>query len=129
MAANRYTRIADLSGAAHDEAAELLDALHTAAIERAKSAPANARKIAARAADETCVGLTNHVIAAYRALLEAIGALVAAEGNALYADTERAFRGRVVFHAAAEDASIDWATQRKRQRLSPQPDPTVPPPR
>lgn len=109
MAANRFTRIANVSGAAHDEAAELLDALHAGAIDRAKSAPANARNVAARAADEASDGLINHDIAAYRLLLDAIGALVAANGNVLYADTERAVRGRVVFHAAADDAHIDWA--------------------
>lgn len=47
-------------------------------------------------------------MAAYRALLDATGMLVAAAGNALYAATERAVRGRVVFHAAADDAVIDW---------------------
>lgn len=109
MAANRYTRIANLSGAAHDEAAELLDALHHGALQRAEAAPASARKAAAQAAREAERGITSHDIAAYRALLDAIGAPVTAEGNALYANTERAVRGRVVFHAAAEDAYVDWA--------------------
>lgn len=113
LAANRYTRIANLSGAAHDEAAELLDALHGGALQRAEAAPASARKTAAQAAREAERGITSHDVAAYRALLDAIGALVTAEGNALYADTERAVRGRVVFHAAAEDAHIGWARAAK----------------
>lgn len=46
-------------------------------------------------------------------LLDAVGSLVAAEGNALYAATERAVRGRVIFHAAAEDAYIAWDAARK----------------
>jgi len=92
-----------------DEAAELLDALHDGALQRAEAAPASARKVAAQAAGKAGDGLANHDVAAYRALLDAIGALVAAEGNALYADTERAVRGRVVFHAAADDARTDWA--------------------
>jgi DNA-binding GntR family transcriptional regulator len=108
MAANRYTRVAGLSGAAHDEAAVLLDALHAGAIHRMDTVPASTRDDAARAAREAAHGIAEHSVAAYRALLDAVGGLVAAQGNTLYADTERAVRGRVIFHAAAEDAHIDW---------------------
>ncbi|WP_083393095.1 GntR family transcriptional regulator [Curtobacterium sp. MMLR14_010] len=108
MAANRYTRIASLSGPAHDEAAALLDALHARAIQSAGAVPASARLAAATTARELQGGLAAHDVAAYRALLEATGTLVATIGNALYAATERAVRGRVIFHAAADDAVIDW---------------------
>lgn len=108
MAANRYTRVAGLSGAAHDEAAVLLAALHAGAIQRVDAASASASEDAARAAREAQRGIAEHDVTAYRALLDAVGALVAAQSNALYADTERAARGRVIFHAAAEDAHIDW---------------------
>lgn len=113
MAANRYTRIAGLSGAAHDEAAMLLEALHSAAIARADMAPAAARKAAAEAGRDLADALATHDLAAYRAVLDAVGALVAADGNELYAATERAVRGRVTFHAAAEDARIDWEAARE----------------
>lgn len=69
------------------------------------------RQAAAQAAREAERSITYHDIAAYRALLDAIGTLVAAQGNALSADTERAVRERVVFHAAAEDAHIDCARE------------------
>ncbi|RUQ09441.1 GntR family transcriptional regulator [Curtobacterium sp. HSID17257] len=108
MAANRYTRVAGLSGAAHDEAADLLDALHSSAIARADTASAHTRKVAATAGGEVADSLAAHDLAAYRTLLDTVGALIAAQGNALYAATERAVRGRVIFHAAAADAHIDW---------------------
>jgi len=108
MAANRYTRVASLSGSAHDEAAELLGALHARAIESVDVVPANARSSAATAASALQDDLAAHDVAAYRALLDAAGTLVASGGNALYAATERAVRGRVIFHAAAEDVVIDW---------------------
>ncbi|MDM7886577.1 hypothetical protein QUG92_15810 [Curtobacterium sp. RHCKG23] len=113
MAANRYTRVAGLSGAAHDEAAALLDALHSAAIANADAAPATARKAAAKLGRDAADALAAHDLAAYRALLDAVGALVVAQGNALYAATERAVRGRVAFHAAAEDAHVDWDAARR----------------
>jgi DNA-binding GntR family transcriptional regulator len=113
MAANRYTRVAGLSGAAHDEAAALLNALHSAAIANADAAPATARRAAAKAGRNAADALAAHDLAAYRTVLDAVGAIVAAEGNALYAATERAVRGRVIFHAAAEDAHIAWDTARK----------------
>lgn len=113
MAANRYTRVAGLSGAAHDEAAALLDALHSAAIANADTAPATARKAAAKAGRNAADALAAHDLAAYRAVLDAVGELVATEGNALYAATERAVRGRVIFHAAAEDAHIAWGAAQK----------------
>lgn len=126
MAANRYTRIANLSGVAHDEAAELLDTLHDGALQRVEAAPASARKAAAQAAREAESGITSHNIAAYRALLDTIGALVAAGGNALYADNERAVRGRVFSAPPLKTRTSTGCVQRKRQRLSLRPDPQVP---
>ncbi len=44
MAANRYTRVASLSGPAHEQAAMLLAALHAWAIDHAGEATADARR-------------------------------------------------------------------------------------
>jgi DNA-binding GntR family transcriptional regulator len=109
MAANRYTRVASLSGPAHDEAAVLLAALHTWAIGHAADASAEARKAAATAAEPLAKKLGDHDVAAYRDLQDAAAALVAGLSNELFAATETAVRGRVKFHAAADEAAIDWA--------------------
>lgn len=85
----------------------LISAPETArALRRKKAGAASAREVATQAAHEVRHSVASHGVAAYRELLDAVGELVAAEGNALYADTERAVRGRVVFHAT-EDAHID----------------------
>lgn len=109
MAANRYTRVASLSGAAHDDAAALLNALHTWALAHAGDVNAAARKNAAKAAAAQVEGLTAQDVDAYRALQKALGVLVAGLGNDLFTATESAVRGRVVFNAAAPDAHIDWS--------------------
>jgi DNA-binding GntR family transcriptional regulator len=109
MAANRYTRVASLSGPAHDEAAVLLAALHTWATDHAADASAEARKAAATAAEALVKKLGDHDVAAYRDLQDAAAALVAGLSNELFTATETAVRGRVKFHAAADDATIDWA--------------------
>jgi len=108
MAANRYTRVASLSGPAHDQAAMLLAALHAWAIEHAGEAAADARKAAAAAASKVTAGVDAHDVDAYRGLQDAVAALIAGFGNPLYTATETAVRGRVKFHAPAADAKIDW---------------------
>ena len=103
MAANRYTRVASLSGPAHDQAAMLLAALHAWAIEHAGEANTDARKTAAAAASKLAAGVD-----AYRGLHDAVATLIAGFDNPLYTGTEAAVRGRVKFHAPALDANIDW---------------------
>ncbi|UBQ02568.1 GntR family transcriptional regulator [Curtobacterium sp. TXMA1] len=108
MAANRYTRVSSLSGLAHAEAAALLAALQQLALAHAEDAPQRVRS----AAHTTAEGLADRIIeqdlAAYRQVNDAAGALVAGLGNGLLTDTEIAARSRVSFHAAADDAAIDW---------------------
>ncbi|AOX65758.1 hypothetical protein BJK06_08330 [Curtobacterium sp. BH-2-1-1] len=108
MAANRYTRVASLSGAAHDQAAMLLAALHAWAIEHAGDAASDARKTAAAAAGKVTAGVDAHDVDAYRSLQDAVAVLIVGFDNPLYSATEVAVRGRVKFHAAAADANIDW---------------------
>jgi len=108
MAANRYTHVAALSGSAHDEAAVLLAALHTWAIEHADQSTAEARKAAAAAATKLITFLEAQDVEAYRALQDAAASLIAELNNDLLAGTETAIRGRVKFHAAAAEANIDW---------------------
>ncbi|KIQ02454.1 hypothetical protein RU06_14745 [Curtobacterium flaccumfaciens] len=110
MAANRYTRVASLSGPAHDQAAMLLAALHAWAIDHADEATADARKGAAAAASKLAAGVNAHDVDAYRGVQDAVAALIAGFDNALYTGTEAAVRGRVKFHAPAPDANIDWNT-------------------
>jgi DNA-binding GntR family transcriptional regulator len=109
MAANRYTRVASLSGLAHDQAAMLLAALHAWAIDHADQATVDARKNAAAAAGNLVAGVDVHDVDAYRGLQDAVAALIVGFENPLFTATEAAVRGRVKFHAAAEDANIDWA--------------------
>lgn len=52
--------------------------------------------------------LGDHDVAAYRDLQDAAAALVAGLSNELFTATEAAVRGRMKFHAAADDAAIDW---------------------
>ncbi|MGY2898423.1 DNA-binding GntR family transcriptional regulator [Curtobacterium sp. PvP017] len=108
MAANRYTRVASLSGQAHDRAAMLLAALHAWAIDHAGEATADARKIAAAAVSKVAAGVDARDVDAYRGLQDAVAALIAGFDNPLYTATEAAVRGRVKFHAPAADANIDW---------------------
>ncbi|WIB16662.1 winged helix-turn-helix domain-containing protein [Curtobacterium sp. MCPF17_050] len=108
MAANRYTRVASLSGPAHDEAAVLLAALRTWAIDHAEEASSEARKAAAAAAKAVTKKLESKDLSAYRDLQDAAALLVAGLSNQLFTATEAAVRGRVKFHAAATDAVIDW---------------------
>ncbi|WP_433953588.1 GntR family transcriptional regulator [Curtobacterium flaccumfaciens] len=110
MAANRYTRVAPLSGPAHDEAAVLMAALHTWAVEHADQSSPEARKAAAAAATKLVTSLEAREVEAYRELQDAAATLIAGLNNELFTDTETAVRGRVKFHAAATDANIDWAT-------------------
>ncbi|MDT0235262.1 winged helix-turn-helix domain-containing protein [Curtobacterium sp. BRB10] len=106
MAANRYTRVASLSGPAHDQAAMLLAALHAWAIDHAEEATTDARKAAA--ASKLTASVDAHDVDAYRGLQDAVAALIAGFGNPLFTATEAAVRGRVKFHAPAADANIDW---------------------
>ncbi|PZF61893.1 hypothetical protein DEJ33_15785 [Curtobacterium sp. MCPF17_047] len=108
MAANRYTRVASVSAAAHDEAATLLAALRTWAIDHAAEASAEARKEAAAAAKPLAKKLDGKDLSAYRDLQDAAAVLVAGLSNQLFTATETAVRGRVKFHAAAADAVIEW---------------------
>ncbi|KIP98829.1 hypothetical protein, partial [Curtobacterium flaccumfaciens] len=108
MAANRYTRVASLSGPAHDQAAMLLAALHAWAIGHAGEATAEARKTGSAAASKLTAGIVAHDVDAYRGLQDAVAALIAGFDNPLYTATEAAVRGRVKFHAPAPDAKIDW---------------------
>jgi len=108
MAANRYTRVASLSGPAHDQAAMLLAALHAWAIDHAGEATADARKTGSAAASKLTAGIVAHDVDAYRGLQDAVAALIAGFDNPLYTATEAAVRGRVKFHAPAPDAKIDW---------------------
>lgn len=108
MAANRYTRVASLPGAAHDQAAMLLAALHAWAVDHAGEATTDARKAAAAAASKLTAGVDAHDVDAYRGLQDAVAALIAGFDNPLYAATEAAVRGRVKFHSPASDANIDW---------------------
>lgn len=108
MAANRYTRVASLSGTAHDQAAMLLAALHAWAIDHAGEATAEARKAAAAAASKLTAGVDAHDVDSYRGLQDAVATLIAVFDNPLYTATEAAVRGRVKFHAPAADANIDW---------------------
>ncbi|WP_420367076.1 GntR family transcriptional regulator [Curtobacterium sp. L1-20] len=108
MSANRYTRVASLSGTAHDEAAMLSAALHAWAIEHGAEATADARKSAAAAASKLSADVDAHDVESYRGLQDAVAALIAGFDNSLYTATEAAVRGRVKFHAAAADATIDW---------------------
>lgn len=108
MAANRYTRVANLSGTAHDQAAMLLAALHEWAINHANVATTDSRKAAAANANKLTTGIDAHDVEAYRKLQDAVAALISGIDNPLYAATEAAVRGRVKFHAAATDAAIDW---------------------
>ena len=108
MAANRYTRVASLSGPAHDQAAMLLAALHSWVINHADEATPNARKTAAAGASKLSAGVDAHDVDAYRGLQDAVAALIIGFENPLFTATEAAVRGRVKFHAAAPDANIDW---------------------
>jgi DNA-binding GntR family transcriptional regulator len=108
MAANRYTRVASLSGSAHDQAAMLLAALHTWAIDHAGEAVADARKVASASASKLSAGIDSHEVEAYQGLQDAVAELIAGFDNPLFTATEAAVRGRVKFHAAAADATIDW---------------------
>ncbi|MBT1631540.1 GntR family transcriptional regulator [Curtobacterium flaccumfaciens] len=108
MAANRYTRVAGLSGPAHDQAAMLLAALHAWAIEHASEATAEARKAGSAAASKVTAGVDAHDVDAYRGLQDAVAALIGGFNNPLFTATEAAVRGRVKFHAPAADATIDW---------------------
>ncbi|MBF4603142.1 GntR family transcriptional regulator [Curtobacterium sp. VKM Ac-2884] len=108
MAANRYTRVASLSGPEHDQAAMLLAALHKWAIDHAGKATADARRAGSAAASTLTTGIDAHDVDAYRGLQDAVAALIAGFNNPLYTATEAAVRGRVKFHAPAAYASIDW---------------------
>lgn len=108
MAANRYTRVASVTGAAHDEAAALLAALHEWATAHADRASSNARAAATKAAGPLVARLEAHDVDAYRALQDAVATLVEGLNNQLFTATETAVRGRVKFHATAPDATIDW---------------------
>jgi len=108
MAANRYTRIAALSGPAHDEAAVLMAALHTWAVSHADQSTPEARKSAASAAGKLVTALEAQDLDAYRSLQDAVATLIVGLDNRLFTNTETAVRGRVKFHAAATDANLDW---------------------
>lgn len=108
MAANRYTRVAGLAGAAHDQAAMLLAALQTWAIDHADQATSAARTAAAANARALTAGIDAHDVEAYRGLQDAGAELISGLDNPLFTATESAVRGRVKFHAAAADANIDW---------------------
>lgn len=113
MAANRYTRVASLSGPAHDQAAMLLAALHAWAIDHSGEAASDARNTAATAASKVASGVDAHDVDAhdvdaYRGLQDAVAVLIVGFDNPLYTATAAAVRGRVKFHAPASDANIDW---------------------
>lgn len=108
MAANRYTRVSSLSGAAHTEAAALLTALQQWALTHAEDAPKKIRSSTRTAAENLTFRIAGHDADGYRQLNDAAGALIAGLGNNLVAETEVAARSRVSFHAAADDADIDW---------------------
>ncbi|MBF4607303.1 GntR family transcriptional regulator [Curtobacterium sp. VKM Ac-1393] len=108
MAANRYTRVAEQSAAAHDEAAAVLSALHAWAIDHTATASPHTRRDAARLAQSAHPGINDRHLEGYRDLHDAAGTLIAGLGNELLAATELTIRSRVRFHAAAEGAAIDW---------------------
>jgi DNA-binding GntR family transcriptional regulator len=108
MAANRYTRVSTASAKDYKEAAELLAALHAGVGTRNDHFDESAVKTAKADIEKLRAGLEAHDLSAYRSLQDALGSIIASTGNQLYSDTERAVRGRVKFHAAADDIEIDW---------------------
>lgn len=108
MAANRYTRVSTVSAVAYEEAAVLLAALQAGALDEEAKVDASALKSAKANIAKLQTKLDAHDLDAYRALQDELGRLIAGMRNVLYSDTERAVRGRVKFHAAAEGAAIDW---------------------
>lgn len=109
MAANRYTRVSTASAKDYREAGELLTALQAGVGSRDNNFDESAVKTARASIKKLQPGLEAHDLNAYRSLQDALGSIIASTGNQLYSDTERAVRGRVKFHAAAEDSEIDWA--------------------
>lgn len=109
MAANRYTRVSDTSAGAFEESSALLSALQEWALDHSDSIDRSVLEGSKARIDKLAVRLGEHEdITAYRLLQDELGLIVAGLGNALFADTERAARGRVKFHASAPGAPLDW---------------------
>ncbi|MGW8431155.1 GntR family transcriptional regulator [Curtobacterium citreum] len=108
MAPNRYTRVASQSSNAFREAAELADALYSHALVQADRINASTRASLRKRGAALQTRIAAHDVDAYRDLQDILGAATAAIGNQLMTETEHAVRGRVKFHAPADESDIAW---------------------
>lgn len=113
MAANRYTKVSSLSASEYGFASQFLAGLHRLALDQTSDIDQTVRAEVAARATTARPAIEAKDLGGYRSLLDAYGSFVAALGNPLFIEAERSARGRAKFHAAADDANIDWIAVRE----------------
>jgi DNA-binding GntR family transcriptional regulator len=111
MAANRYTRVAEVSASLYEQAADVLSALRAAPRHHGENGPPAFTADDQRAVGELLPGLRQQELGSYRVLQDLLSRPIERMGNPFLSEIERSARARVQFHAAAQDAPINWVRE------------------
>jgi DNA-binding GntR family transcriptional regulator len=109
MEPNRYTRVAEVDAVVYGQAVQLLEGLHTLALEWPKDALTAADlKAFIKEAKAISTALGKKDLAAVTKLSDLYGRIVATTGNTLLIDMELPLRMRVTFLTPKTADGIDW---------------------